>query len=72
MSRQLNWAQLWWVNYDQDSKVLTVQFNRVGRYEYANVPGDIGHDLMTKPQEVAAETFCKKVEGTYKSKRIGD
>lgn len=72
MTRQLNFAQLWWAVYDAERKVLTVKFNRVGRYEYKGVPEDVWRGIMSLSPEAAVDLFDNKVEGKYKSTRMGD
>lgn len=69
--RGVNHAQLWWVAYDAEKRVLEVQFNRVGHYTYEGVPDAIGCDIMTLPPAEAVALFDDKVEGKYKSTRLG-
>jgi hypothetical protein len=71
MSRGINTAQLLSLDYSPDTKVLDVRFMRVGHYEYNGVPLDVGTALMTLLPEDAVALFDSKVEGTYKSTRLG-
>ena len=70
--RGVNHNQIWSWLYDSDRKVLDVRFKMVGHYEYANVPHDLGANLMELPADEAVHLFDSKIEGKYASKRLGD
>lgn len=56
------------VGYDEDSKILEIEFNDGSVYQYSNVPQNIYEGLMSASSH--GKYFHRNVRGSYNYKQI--
>jgi hypothetical protein len=57
-------------SYNEETKVLTVEFEKYGTYEYAGVPADVNAAL--EKAESKGAYFNENIRGKYTDKKISD
>ncbi len=65
---KVNSTNLSAVGYDSETKILTIEFNDGGLYEYYDVPQNIYDELMSAPSK--GSFFHRFIRNTYRTVKI--
>ena len=65
---KVNSTNLSAVGYDSETKILTIEFNDRGLYEYYDVPQNIYNELMSVPSK--GKFFHRFIRDTYRTVKI--
>lgn len=67
--KRIGSSEIVFAGYDQDSRILQIEFYRDRIYHYKNVPEDI-YDRLMNAGELTDEFFAENIQYSYSYSRI--